>query len=111
MMFFEGPDFTNSAQDVFEDAAGEILAYAQSNAPWSDRTGDAREGLGVEVTHTFGVVTLELFHTVDYGKWLETIQNGQFAVIMPTLERFAPQVFNEVGGAIAISNSGEDYSL
>jgi hypothetical protein len=72
--------------EVFEEASQEILAYAQDNAPWADRTGDARAGLDVEVYEEAGEVYLDLFHTVEYGQWLETIQDGAFATIMPTLE-------------------------
>lgn len=75
-----------------EALAPQVIAYAKGNAPWTDRTGAARAGLGVEVTVEGEEVVMDLFHTVDYGYWLETIQSGEFAIIMPTLEYFAPQV-------------------
>ena len=111
MLWFNGPDWTKQAEEVFEDASSLILAYAQRNAPWEDRSGMAREGLGVEVSHSFGEVVLELFHTVDYGLWLEVIQNGRFATIMPTLEVYAPRVFEAAGGVILTSQEGDNYSL
>jgi len=81
---------------TMEDLAQEIQFYAQDTAPWADRTGEARDGLTTEVEREGNSVTLSLFHTVDYGQWLETIQSGRFAVIMPTLEQYADEVFAAV---------------
>lgn len=91
---------TDKAREVFESAAGEILAYAQTNAPWDDRTGMAREGLITEVNEVDNEIYLVLAHTVDYGQWLETIQSGRFAIIMPTLEVYGYDVIHRAGGAV-----------
>lgn len=88
------------AMQVFEAESDNILEYAQQNAPWNDRTGEARQGLDVEVYEDSGQAVLELFHTVDYGQWLETIQSGRFATIMPTLELFAAKLFRDAGGVV-----------
>lgn len=74
------------------DTAVDALEYAKANASWADRTGDAREGLDVDVSWQGKVIVWEMFHTVDYGLYLETRWNGKYAIIMPTLEMFAPQV-------------------
>ena len=31
-------------------------------------------------------------HTVDYGKWLEVAHAGRYAVIMPTMEKWIPEI-------------------
>lgn len=59
---------------------------AQAKAPWSDITGAARRGLNGDVYREGNNIILRLSHSVEYGKWLETIQDGKYAVIMPTLE-------------------------
>ena len=69
----------------------EALEFAKEQAPWVDRTGAAREGLDVDVDKSGNTMTLTMFHTVDYGQWLETIQNGRYAVIMPTLELYGEE--------------------
>lgn len=74
------------------NTAIEALAYAQDNAPWADRTGDARNGLDVDVRKEGEVIVWEMSHSVDYGLYLEVKNNGEFAIIMPTLEMFAPQI-------------------
>lgn len=101
--------FTSNAEEVFQQAAGAILEYARANAPWADRTGDARNGLQVDVYTEGNSVILDLYHTIDYGLWLEVIQNGAFAIIMPTLENFAPLVFADAGGRVTSTETGSGY--
>lgn len=78
----------------------EVEAYAKNNAPWADRTGAARNGLTASVYVDGGEIVLELSHSVDYGYWLELIQDGRFAIIMPTLEALGARVVRDAGGQI-----------
>ena len=100
-----------NALEAFEGMADMVLADAQASAPWDDRTGMARDGLWVEVYEEDGDVYLDLGHSVDYGLYLETIQNGRFATVMPTLERYAAQLFAEAGGAVVSVESGDEYTM
>lgn len=95
-IFGAGDDAMDNARDI----AQEILNDARANAPWADRTGAAREGLEVDVDREGGDIVITLAHTVDYGLWLETIQSGRFAIIMPTLEKYAAQVHQAVAEGI-----------
>lgn len=88
-------------EDEVLNTAVEALAFAQDQAPWEDRTGDARAGLDVDVRWEGETIVWQMFHTVSYGLYLETRWNGKFAIIMPTLEQFAGQIgrgLNESGG-------------
>lgn len=89
----------NVAQ-VMEQGQQQVEAYAKSNAPWSDITGSARNGLTARVFMEGGEVVLELAHTVEHGYWLEVIQDGAFAIIMPTLEALGPEIIRDAGGAV-----------
>lgn len=102
-----GPMFTDAVQEQLLEEAQFVLDYAKESAPWSDRTGSARDGLEVDVYEEDGAVSLVLFHTVDYGLWLEVIQSGRFAVIMPTLEALAPLIFKSVN-ATYTGSGGEE---
>lgn len=75
-------------EEVALDFAVELLDYAKANAPWNDRTGAARAGLdvAVDIGRNENLV-ISLFHTVDYGQWLEVRWGGKYAVIIPTIER------------------------
>lgn len=97
------------AEEAFENGADQVLTWAKSNAPWEDRTGMARESLFTEVYQEGAEVILTLGHGVDYGQWLELIQNGRFAIIMPTLEQFAQQIFEDAGGRMTDVDTESDF--
>lgn len=68
---------------------------ARLNAPWQDRTGNARTGLfAVAEQAARDVVEIYLSHghTVKYGLWLEVAHGQKYAVIMPTLEQNIPVI-------------------
>ena len=84
----------NDLHQAAEKLAEDMVAYAQENAPWEDRTGNARAGLQSYVVWTGETqFTIFLSHGEDiyYGVWLEVMQGGRFAILVPTLEHFAPQ--------------------
>jgi len=87
--WYNGPEWDEVAEQEFDTAASDIEESAKRDAPWADRTGDARDGLTATVYNDKGLVGVVLYHTVEYGKWLELIQNGRFAIIRPTLEAHA----------------------
>jgi len=105
--WFAATDFMRDGVESFEDDARKVEDYAKDNAPWTDRTGDARAGLTAEVSRDGDAIVMELYHTVDYGLWLEVIQNGEYAIIMPTLEAMAPEIFTDAGTKM-LSHRGED---
>ncbi len=86
--------------EAMSQGRGEVESYAKTNAPWADRTGAARNGLTASVYLEGGEIVLELAHTVDYGYWLEVIQEGRFATIMPTLEALGSKIVRDAGGQI-----------
>jgi hypothetical protein len=56
--------------------------------------------LNAEVGEEFGVLTIDLSYSVDYGYWLEVIENGKFAIIMPTLEALGPEILDAAGASV-----------
>lgn len=92
IIWFDGPEWDEVAEQAFRDDAKQVELYAKNNAAWQDRTGDARAGLEADVELANGEVTLVLGHGVEYGYWLEVIQNGRFAIIQQTIEQYAPVV-------------------
>lgn len=72
---------------VAEYFAPIVESYAKDNAPWIDRTGNARQGLTGSVQDiSQTVVHLYLSHKMDYGVYLELKHSGRYAIILPTLE-------------------------
>ncbi len=80
------------------EIATEMEAYAKQNAPWGDRTTNARQGLVTFVEDAIAGGTITLAHTVYYGVYLELHFNGRFAIIMPTIEEFGPRLMARIGG-------------
>jgi len=77
--------------------APEIQNWMKDNAPWTDRTGNARQTLYTEVRDvTRSMVELILSHGVEYGLWLEVRWAGRWGIVNPALDHFAPQIWGDV---------------
>lgn len=63
---------------------------AKANAPWTDRSSNARSGLfgTSEAEFAAKVVTIYLSHgaIIDYGVYLELANSGRYAVVMRTMQ-------------------------
>ena len=67
--------------------AARIEAAAKRDAPWTDRTSHARQGLTARCERVGNGIVIALFHTMAYGIWLEVAHAGKYAIILPTLEQ------------------------
>lgn len=70
------------------DQAPETEAWMKANAPWEDRTGNARDGLWAEEFGTPVAVGIDVGHGEDipYGAYLETVHNGKYGIIKLTVK-------------------------
>ena len=76
----------------FATAEGRAVTYAKTNAPWTDDTAAARNGLGaVAITNQYHW-ELVVFHSVYYGLYLEVCNSGKYAIIMPTVKHVGEQL-------------------
>lgn len=73
--------------------AARMEEYAKTNAPWQDRTANARQSL---YAHAFTMaeeaVVIRLGHGVNYGIFLETRWAGKYSVLWPTIQAHLPQI-------------------
>lgn len=79
----------------------------RSQARWTDRTGNARNGL--TATHEPEPLvrhTLVMYHRMPYGIWLEVRWSGRYAVIGPTMFEVAPQLTSMVTAAVNRATKG-----
>ncbi len=61
--------------------------FMKREAPWTDRTSNARNGLFTATQHTPGVShKIICAHSVPYGIWLEVRFSGKYAIIPKTLK-------------------------
>jgi hypothetical protein len=68
-------------------------AWMKNNAPWTDRTSAARNGLRAQAEHVpFKTYAIHIWHTVAYGIWLEVRFAGKNAILLPTLQDRGPKI-------------------
>lgn len=76
-----------------------VESYARANAPWTDRTGNARSGLHAQPFHEadqrHGII---IAHSVPYGIWLEVRFEGKYAIIIPTIKVQGKELMNSLRG-------------
>jgi hypothetical protein len=68
---------------------------------WTDRTGHARDSLTGSYQREGDVHVISLYTTnEEYGLILELAHAGRFAIIRPTADRIAPEVFARAASLI-----------
>lgn len=72
--------------------APEIENWMKDNAPWTDRTGAARNGLAARFYTDRDGRGIIMYHQVPYGIWLEVRFSGRYGIIVPALEEWGPRV-------------------
>lgn len=69
----------------------------RANAPWTDRTGNARGGLFTVPVHEATRHRIIFSHGVPYGIWLEVTHSGRYQIIMPTVVDTGREVMALIG--------------
>lgn len=96
---------------VMKRYEAEIVTYMRSNAPWTDRSGAARQSLYAETNppssaEVMETIELIMAHGVEHGAYLEgfdprfnfspTRLGQRFAIIAPTLDHFGPRIWADI---------------
>lgn len=102
----------DAAVDITFDAmAARAASMMRANAPWTDRTGNARAGLkAVHESEPMVEHRLVLLHSMPYGIWLEVRWSGRYAIIAPTMVTASRELAITLAAAIerAIHLTGEN---
>lgn len=77
-----------------------VESHAKANAGWTDRTANARNALSAQAYSTGKVQGIVLYHQMPYGIWLEVRWGGRYAIILPTIELFGPQIMAQIRGLL-----------
>jgi hypothetical protein len=103
--FEEAVDEKIHAVMKYQGIAGK--SYMQRTAPWTDRTGNARQGLSYAVSWNKGKShEIRFWHRMSYGILLETRWAGRYAIILPTIQKFGPETMRMLSGLFARLNGG-----
>lgn len=91
--------------------APRVQDAARKGAPWTDRTGNARNGLFAEYDGDLvgDQHVVRLYHTVPYGIWLEVRWAGKYAIILPTIQSEGRRILS--GMSKLIEKSGFTMSI
>jgi hypothetical protein len=96
-----GPKLNRGISALMLSNAPKVQDYARSNAKWTDRTGNARQGLFAKYSGEGGVHQIDLYHTVPYGIWLEVRWAGKYAVIAPTVNVEGQRIMAQMQGLLS----------
>lgn len=91
----------NAKADRFLTAATAYHAtkatkYARANAPWTDQTTNARNGLFARAERDVPSYRIIVGHSVPYGAWLEVRWSGRYQIIRPTIDHTGPELMQTV---------------
>lgn len=88
---------------LFLYAEGEGTDYMKENAPWTDRTGNARAGLHAYVPPSGGedndIFELIFAHSMYYGVFLELANSGRYSIIAQTVQHFGDLLMQRISRA------------
>jgi len=77
--------------------APQIEGSAKQGAPWTDRTGNARQTLAAFAYRKQAHLhALALRQTMDYGVFLETRWQGTYGIVLRTLQGYYGSVWSSV---------------
>jgi hypothetical protein len=83
-------------QRLAKKYAAEIEAYLKANAIWTDRTGNLRQSMYAEVESSLTAIVLAFDYGLEYGVFLEFANQGEYQIIAPALDHFAPKFWADV---------------
>lgn len=91
-----GATLKHAIWKVVQYEANDGQNFMRQNAPWTDRTGNARQGLFARgYKHPDGYVIV-YYHTVSYGIWLEVAKGGKYRIIEPTVQQAGPKIMESL---------------
>lgn len=73
-----------------------IEAWMKANKVWENRTGNLQQSLYADVEAALTEIVLFFDYGLDYGKYVATVSQGQFDIIGPALDYWAPKFWAEV---------------
>lgn len=73
-------------------AAKKMEAEAKRNAPWTDRTSNARNSIQGDFGWKGNKATIVLSGNMDYSVYLELAMEKRYAILVPTVQKNASEV-------------------
>ena len=83
-------------QDVVEQSSPDATGWMKNNAPWTDRTGNARAGLFTTMHSDAEVIDLVFAHSVWYGVFLELANSGKYGIITQAIQFWGDEIMSRI---------------
>jgi hypothetical protein len=81
---------------LVQQYAPQIENWMKENAPWTDRTGHARQSLRAEIEYDVNELAIYMYYNeVDYDVFLEYANTGRFSILAPAMDYWSPILFKE----------------
>ena len=82
-----------AALSLYADTAAKKLeAEGKKNAPWTDRTGNARNSIQGDSKWQGNQLNIILSGNVSYFVYLELAMGKKYSILLPTIERNANEI-------------------
>lgn len=95
------PKVTHDRLGIFMDfQSAKVQDHMRMNAPWTDRTSNARNGLFAKSVNTPLTFSIVCYHTVPYGIYLEVKNDGKYAIIVPTIIEEGQRIMGALNGLL-----------
>lgn len=96
-----GSTFAESIETAVGSVTADMELYAKQNAPWTDRTGNARRTMtGFTLWENENVLVAGVSGHMPYSPKLELNYGGRFRILLPTLDRFSPDIVTHIANAV-----------
>ena len=95
-----GPKIEKRVDATMIYGAAKGVEYMKLNAPWTDRTTNARNGLHTTPAVAGKTKTITFSHTMNYGIWLEVANNGKYQIIMPSVLHIGKKVMKSLNNTL-----------
>jgi hypothetical protein len=82
----------NKTAQYAEYKAAEIENKMKIEAPWTDRTGNARNSIYSVAQIEGNNVVIYSGIGIEYGKWLEIAHEKRFSIVKPTIDAITPTI-------------------
>ena len=91
--FKEAEKKVKAAIGLYADtAAKKMEGEAKINAPWTDRTGNARNSIRGDFGWQGSKAVITLSGNMDYSVWLELAHGKKYAILKPTIDKNTPEI-------------------
>ena len=92
---------TRAALGLYADTVSKKMeTHAKTNYKWTPRSGAAHQRLNSRWKWHGSVVRVELSHGVDYGIYLEFLNERRYAIIKPTIDLISPKAIKGLSNII-----------